>query len=205
MNAHAGFQRYGEITGSRSAAAHSDQDTLSGIISILSVETGSMSSQQFRVIGNVTRIRRENTRVLFNSRPHYFNRLQELENTHQRQQSSPTACQLQGGSVLFQHPWVLLIVSQNSFDQWWSAANILMVKASVGRVLLCYLFPLRSSSHRMNLSSSAFKKTCVFVTNLIKKTTTIKSASRTSSLIERGEIIIRNNQKTDTYSDLHHD
>lgn len=69
-----------------SAAA---QDTLlSEIISILSVKTQSMSSQHFRVIGNVTWLWRKNTRVLFYSGSDYFSRLQKPEKMHQRQQTS---------------------------------------------------------------------------------------------------------------------
>lgn len=53
-------KRHANVCDSRSktvsAAARSDQDALSGIISILSMKTGSVSAQHFRVIGNVTRL-----------------------------------------------------------------------------------------------------------------------------------------------------
>lgn len=107
MNAHAGFQRRREITGSRAASrwialpgrrndtptkkkgSAAAQDTLlSEIISILSVKTESMSSQHFRVIGNVTWLWRKNTRLLFHSGPDYSSRLQKPEKMHQRQQTS---------------------------------------------------------------------------------------------------------------------
>lgn len=107
---HAGFQRRREIAGSGAASgwislpsrrnealtkkkkkkvSTTAQDTLlSEIISILSVKTESMSSQHFRVIGNVTWLWRENTRRLFYSTSDYFSGLQKPEKMHQRQQSS---------------------------------------------------------------------------------------------------------------------